>query len=154
MGTLRGAVRRDRADAAIATTPDGRFALILVDDRTARLWDLADGTCVHSLVGEKAVSSVSIGADGDVAALGYADGTVQVWQIEWDYEFPDPDPDPDDAVGAARPHLAAFVACGGGCGEDDLQQALELLQHAGLGSVPHSVVRSELQRMAGEVQGR
>jgi WD40 repeat protein/serine/threonine protein kinase len=74
---------------SIAVSADSTFALSAGgNDLTARVWDLRTGECLRVLEGHTAeVRSVAISADGHRALSGSWDGTVRVWELDWDYAF-------------------------------------------------------------------
>jgi WD40 repeat protein len=67
----------------VGVSGDGGVAVTSAADGKAMLWDLATGRCLHTLLGE----SVAVNGDGTVVLTG-ADGTLQIWALDWDYEFP------------------------------------------------------------------
>lgn len=72
---------------SVAVTADGRFALS-GDGPTVRIWDLATGSCLHTLQGHpvgmgysKVVGSVAVTADRRSPLTGQTEGTVRVWEL-------------------------------------------------------------------------
>ena len=69
---------------AVAVTPDGATLLSGGDDRTVRVWDVANGRerAVAVLTGHtEVVWSVAVTEDGATGISGSADGTVRVWDL-------------------------------------------------------------------------
>ena len=67
---------------AIALSAGGRFLVSGSDDNTIRLWDIATGNVLRTLVGhEKPVLAVAVSGDGRVIASGGDDSSVRVWDV-------------------------------------------------------------------------
>ncbi|KAH8048648.1 hypothetical protein JL721_11894 [Aureococcus anophagefferens] len=67
---------------AACVTPDGMRALTASGDETAKVWDLASGLCVRTLVGHTGlVWSACVTPDGMRALTASSDGTVKVWDL-------------------------------------------------------------------------
>ncbi len=62
--------------------PDQRPGWRVGADGKARVWDVATGQCLHTLLGE----SVAVNGDGTVVLTG-GDGTLRIWVLDWDYEY-------------------------------------------------------------------
>lgn len=77
--TLRGHTDKVRA---VAFSPDGTLLATGSFDRTARLWNFADGTEVRTFGTFSApVMSVAFSRDGKKVAAGVCDGTARVWDV-------------------------------------------------------------------------
>jgi WD40 repeat protein/serine/threonine protein kinase len=149
-GDLRHTVEVDHEpdDAAgdqwFAASADGRLLLTCGEERTAVLHELDTGRS-HLLEGHPhKVQAVSLSADGRFAAVGCYDGTVRIWEFDWDHDFP-------DAVvwdEAARPHLDAAVARGGTGSGTAGADVLAHLQRAGLGWISRDGVLAQLDTIA------
>jgi glucose repression regulatory protein TUP1 len=67
---------------------DGRIIVSGSGDRTARIWDMAEGVCLHVLrvndIDQKdpGVTSVAISPDGRLVAAGSLDKMVRVWDTQ------------------------------------------------------------------------
>jgi hypothetical protein len=67
---------------------------------------VASGRCVRTFAGHAdAVTSVALSADGRLAVSGGADGTLQVWILDWDLE----ENGPADWDDGALPLLETFL---------------------------------------------
>jgi WD40 repeat protein len=68
--------------AAVAVTPDGRYAVSASDDGTLKVWDLATGQAARTLEGHtRSVNSVAVTPDGRYAVSASGDGTLKVWDL-------------------------------------------------------------------------
>jgi len=67
------------AATALAFSPDGRQLLSGADDKTVRLWRVADGTSTPLAGHDGEVVAVAWSADGARVASGDAVGTIRVW---------------------------------------------------------------------------
>jgi hypothetical protein len=81
-GELRTMTGHTSAVTGVAYSPDGKFVLSGSDDKTLKLWNVADGKEVRTFIGHRgAVTGVTYSPDGGAAASGSADGTVRVWDV-------------------------------------------------------------------------
>ena len=65
---------------SVAFAPDGRSALSGSDDKTLRLWDLANGSTIDTFTGHTDdVDLVAFAPDGRTALSGSADKTLILW---------------------------------------------------------------------------
>jgi cytochrome c len=67
--------------AAIAVSPDGRFAASAGWDRTVRIWDLERRAQLQELGGIDNVNSVEFVPDGTQLVAGTSDGSIQSWRV-------------------------------------------------------------------------
>ena len=136
----------DGAVAFVEISPEGRFAFSGIRGSTSfKLRDIEEkrpeaGFDAHS----KPVTCCAVSQSGRYAASGGEDASVQVWRLDWDYEFPDPDA-PDERL---RPYLEIFLeARQGRWNEEDFQTLLSGLERRGLGWKDPEFVRRELEAL-------
>ncbi|UPU34662.1 caspase family protein [Geomonas paludis] len=68
--------------AAVAFSPDGRTMASGSDDMSVKLWEVASGRELRTLVGHKeAVKSVAFSPDGKTLVSGSVDKTVKLWDV-------------------------------------------------------------------------
>ena len=139
------------AGRCLAATPDGRFVVARRGSGTIEVWDLETGRLDRTLegLGGKALC-IDLSADGRWLAIG-VEKTLQVWDLEWDYEFP-VSVEWDER---ARPVLEAFVRRQGILNrgvstwtEEDVGLLLRELRVRGLGWIRPAGVRRTLEKMA------
>jgi WD40 repeat protein len=66
----------------VALSADGRWALSGSDDKTLRLWEVANGRCVRIFEGHTDwVISVALSPDGRWVLSGSADKTLRLWEV-------------------------------------------------------------------------
>jgi WD40 repeat protein len=67
---------------SVSLSADGRLALSGSRDRTMRLWEVANGSCLHTLQGRTdSVTAVGLSADGRFALSGSRDRTMRLWEV-------------------------------------------------------------------------
>lgn len=67
----------------LAFTPDGQRLVSVSDDRSVRVWNLADGKVLHTLTGPSDwVVSLALRADGRYAATASYDRTIRIWDLD------------------------------------------------------------------------
>ncbi|MDI7276330.1 MAG: protein kinase, partial [Anaerolineae bacterium] len=144
--------------AAVALTPDGRYAVSGSDDHTLRLWELSSGRCLRVLEGHDSwVKAVALTPEGRHVLSASGDRTLRLWELDWDYELPDL----ADWDEGARPYLVTFLTLHTPYGPDGLSRAgkpawaegefQRLIGDLGLrgyGWLRPEGVRRELERMA------
>src|SRR5262245_26209757 len=68
--------------AALAFSPDGRFAASGSNDNAVKLWDVATGRELRSFKGHsKSVKSVAFSPDGRLLLTGSEDATLKLWDV-------------------------------------------------------------------------
>lgn len=66
----------------LAFTPDGAHLLSASSDQTVKVWSMATGALVRTLIGHTGeVHSVAVSPDGGTAITGGNDGTVRLWSV-------------------------------------------------------------------------
>jgi WD40 repeat protein len=163
---------------AVAVTADGRYAVSGSEDKTLRVWELSTGNCLRTLEGHKdIVNAVAVTPDGRYVVSGSADKTLRLWELDWELE----PVDPVDWDEAARPWLQTFLTLHTPYAatlpvgraptdaevaqaltrsgtpswtEDDFQQLLLTLGHAGFGWLRPEGVRRQLQASAASQNAR
>jgi WD40 repeat protein len=78
---LRHGTGQRRLDHEILRTPEGKSVVSGSHDRALKLWDITTAQLKLTLQGDSALLAVAVSADGRTIAAGYADGTVNVWQV-------------------------------------------------------------------------
>ncbi|MDB5335907.1 MAG: repeat-containing protein [Planctomycetaceae bacterium] len=67
----------------LAYTPDGTRLVSVSDDRSVRVWNLADGKALHTLTGHTDwIMALAIRADGRYAATASYDQTIRLWDLD------------------------------------------------------------------------
>lgn len=67
----------------LAFSPDGTRLISVSDDRTVRVWNLADGKVLHTLTGHTDwITSLAVRADGRYAASAGYDRTIRLWDLD------------------------------------------------------------------------
>ncbi|WP_033296244.1 WD40 repeat domain-containing serine/threonine protein kinase [Amycolatopsis jejuensis] len=72
---------------SVAISADGRHALSGGEDQTMRWWDLFAGRCLHQ-VKRTYVASAAMTPSAHHVVSGMSDGSLLLWEIDWDYGFP------------------------------------------------------------------
>ncbi len=63
----------------LSVSPNGLLLCSVSDDKTLRVWKIADGSIVQAIEHPKAVASVSVSPDSTRIVTGCADGILRVW---------------------------------------------------------------------------
>ncbi len=67
----------------LAYTPDGMRLVSVSDDRSVRVWNLADGKVLHTLTGHTDwIMALVVRADGRYAATAGYDQTIRLWDLD------------------------------------------------------------------------
>jgi WD40 repeat protein len=65
----------------LAITPDGKSIVSGSDDKTIKIWHLADGNLVNNLYGhDSPILTLAIGKDGQILVTG-GYGEMRIWEI-------------------------------------------------------------------------
>lgn len=90
---------------SVCLSADGRWAFS-GSNGEMRLWDVATGQCVQIFKGmAKDLSDVRLSSDLCWAFAGYKDGTILMWELDWDIQLHEP----IDWDEGARHHLVKFL---------------------------------------------
>ena len=73
--------RHGWAVTGVAFSPDGKNYLTASEDRTARLWDVADKHQIRVFAHEDFVTSAAVSADGKLLLTGSEDRIAQLWDV-------------------------------------------------------------------------
>lgn len=67
----------------LAYSPDGTRLVSVSDDRSVRVWNLADGKVLHTLTGHTDwIVGLAVRADGRYAATAGYDRTIRLWDLD------------------------------------------------------------------------
>jgi WD40 repeat protein/DNA-directed RNA polymerase specialized sigma24 family protein len=153
---------RGHTHGCCVISPDGRFAVSKSGD-AIRMWDLVSGKLVRECIGHApGAMSLAFSRNGQFILSGDVDGTIRVWELVWDYEFPDLT-DWDEGI---RPYLAVFLMlhCPHGADgisrvgkpqwrDEDFKKFLKELQYRGYGWLRPEGVRKKLEEMTANWTG-
>ena len=67
--------------AELSVSPNGLLLCSVSEDKTLRVWKIADGSIVHVIEHPKAVASVSVSPDSTRVVTGCTDGIVRLWDV-------------------------------------------------------------------------
>ncbi|MEJ7591415.1 MAG: hypothetical protein WKF77_07690 [Planctomycetaceae bacterium] len=65
----------------LSVSPNGAILCSVSDDKTLRVWKIADRSIVHTIEHPKAVTSVSVSPDSTRVVTGCADGIPRLWDV-------------------------------------------------------------------------
>jgi len=143
-------------------TPDGNWA-ISGNKQVISVWSVGNGNVVRELAGHTGrVSSVVFAPNARRALSGSSDGTLRLWELDWDYEFPGW----SDWNEGAQPLLEIFLTLQCPTGTDgmtrmakpvwaeaDFLRLMTDLGHADYGWLRPEGVRRQLEKMTAKWQG-
>jgi WD40 repeat protein/tetratricopeptide (TPR) repeat protein len=67
---------------SVSITPDGKVAVSANQDHALRIWELASGECLHTLIGHVSwVNSVRIASAANIVVSASEDRTLRVWDL-------------------------------------------------------------------------
>jgi len=143
---------------AIDCSPEGRF--IIAGDSKGKLflWD-HDGKALLNIKPHRGkINTVTFSDNGRFAASGGFDNQIQVWEFDWEYQFPRP----TDWNEGARPYAEIFltrhqpldpitkIPRGRPAWKSkDLEQLIRALSFAGFGWLREDGVRRKLEELSG-----
>ncbi len=140
---------------AVAVSLDGRQALWGQHDGAVVFWDKSAGQPLRVFTNStNPVSAVAISSDACLIVSGNDEGLIQLWELDWQYEFLDA---ADWYVGAT-PHAISFLRAHTPSLSDDLSKAswhedefadfLSDLEDMGYGWLRPEGIRAWLERVA------
>jgi len=134
----------EEAEASrIVSSADSRYLLSSGWFDGVNLWDLQAKKLIHRFEGNDN-PSFEISMDGRYVLIEW-EQTYQVWELEWNYEFPDP----ADWDERAAVHLKIFLLHHGSTWtEEDLQQLMIELGNRGFGWLGPEGVRRQLMELS------
>jgi WD40 repeat protein len=155
----------------VSFSSDGKVALSVSEDSTMRLWDIQTGECIRVFGSETKPTqrypklkpgiptSAELSLDGRYLISGNKYGTIRVWELEWDYDFPEP----VDWDEGAHPYLFNFLTLHPPIHkrlrsipllqtwtEEDFQDLLTQLSYCGFGWLRPEGIKRQLKKMAKE----
>jgi WD40 repeat protein/serine/threonine protein kinase len=83
-GAWGAAILAEHTEAvtSVSLSSDGRLALSGSSDRTLKLWEPAEGRCLHTLEGDMSgVASTALSGDGHLALSVSTDAALKVWDV-------------------------------------------------------------------------
>jgi hypothetical protein len=90
---------------SVAYIPGGRFA-VSSSGRIIYFWDMADLRLVLRVESaDECIRSLAVSRDGRTVASAGKDAILEIWELDWDYDFPPPTGWDE----SARPYLEAFL---------------------------------------------
>ncbi|MBL7809119.1 MAG: WD40 repeat domain-containing protein [Saprospiraceae bacterium] len=67
----------------VAFSPDGKFIATASSDQSAKIWDVATGKSIFTLLGHtNLINSIAFSPDGKCVATGSWDYTIKIWDID------------------------------------------------------------------------
>jgi WD40 repeat protein len=129
-------------------TPDGKYAISASRDASLRLWRLADGIELFTLIGHKdPVRAAELTQDA-CSMISISDlRTMRIWALDWNYEFPTPADWDEGALSYLQIFLSRETGTTTPAGVE-LDELLGTLARAGYGWLRPEGVRRRLQALA------
>ncbi|MGB9881156.1 MAG: WD40 repeat domain-containing protein, partial [Methanomassiliicoccales archaeon] len=76
---------------SIVISPDGHYTILGGSGKSAPIYDLRNRKKIYRLKGQsEEIRAVAISRDSHFVVCGNSDGTLVIWALDWDYDFPDP----------------------------------------------------------------
>jgi len=139
--------REEKAPVAfVHISSEGRFILSGTRGSTAvKLWDMDGERSGGELDGHsKPAACCAVSPSGGFALTGGEDALLQLWRLDWEYEFPDP----GASAPGLRPHLEIFLELRRGkWGEKDWENLLSQLELRGYGWMRPEDIRRQLDAL-------
>ena len=80
-----------------AFSPDQRFFLTGGNDAVLRIWNVETGQCLRELKGHaREVTAAEFSSNGRFIISAGMEGSVMIWELDWNWEFNDPPRDGQD----------------------------------------------------------
>jgi WD40 repeat protein/serine/threonine protein kinase len=74
----------------IPISNDAKYVLSADGGNSICIWDMENKKCIATAGGHgNSINSLSLGSNGTHAVSGSSDGTIRVWEFDWEWEFHD-----------------------------------------------------------------
>jgi WD40 repeat protein len=77
----------------VAFSQDQNFLVSGGNDSVLRVWSVESGKCLREFQGHsKEITAAEFSSNGRLVISSSVDGTVMIWEVDWDWEFKDKKP--------------------------------------------------------------